>query len=499
MVSKQNIRLIFGLKLRQLRQERGYTAKELCKRAGISVSYLNEIEKGKKYPKTDKILSLAQALAVEYDDMVSLKLDKKLTPIAELLKSNLLQDLPLDMFGVGFPQLVEVVSNAPIKVSAFFSTLFKISRNYEMRVEGFYFSALRTYQELNDNYFEEIEELVQTFVKKYDLPIKSQRLTDILHQILVNEFNYNINHNRLGKHKELSGVRSIYSNKGGSNCLFINNNLNSSQKGFQLGKELGYQYLNLRARNSAPSWVKIESFEHVLNNFKASYFAGALLINREKIIKDIDRFFQLEKWNGDIFLQSLQLYNVSPETFLHRLTSILPKFFGLNQLFFLRFTKHKEQTRYNITKELHLSGQHLPQGNSINEHYCRRWITIKVLQELAEKQQKDKFQGTIVRVQRSKYIDSLKEYFCITVARPMYPTLHTNSSVTLGFLVNQDLKEKVKFWNDPAIPIRWVNKTCERCGLRNCAERAINPTVLERKARLKKIKTIAEDLVNDAC
>ena len=51
----QNERIIFGLKVKQFRQEKSMSFSELSKLAGMSVSYLNEIEKGKKYPKGEKI------------------------------------------------------------------------------------------------------------------------------------------------------------------------------------------------------------------------------------------------------------------------------------------------------------------------------------------------------------------------------------------------------------------------------------------------------------
>ena len=54
--SKETIRLIFGLKLRQIRQDKKLSLAQLSKQTGISQSYLNEIEKGKKYPKTEKIV-----------------------------------------------------------------------------------------------------------------------------------------------------------------------------------------------------------------------------------------------------------------------------------------------------------------------------------------------------------------------------------------------------------------------------------------------------------
>ncbi|MBD0255410.1 MAG: helix-turn-helix transcriptional regulator, partial [Cytophagales bacterium] len=161
--NSEKVRLIFGLKLKQLRQDKGIPLNVLADRAGFSVSYLNEIEKGKKYPKSDKIFALAKALDTDYDTLVSMKLGKKLEPITELLNSNILQELPLELFGIDLSNLLELLSDAPAKVSSFIHTIIEISRSYGMNVEQFYFSALRSYQELHDNYFPDIEAAADGF------------------------------------------------------------------------------------------------------------------------------------------------------------------------------------------------------------------------------------------------------------------------------------------------------------------------------------------------
>ena len=43
---EENIRLIFGLKIKQLRNDKKLSLQELAQRSNLSVSYLNEIEKG---------------------------------------------------------------------------------------------------------------------------------------------------------------------------------------------------------------------------------------------------------------------------------------------------------------------------------------------------------------------------------------------------------------------------------------------------------------------
>ena len=99
-VEKDYIKLIFGLKLKQARTNKNLSLFGLAKSTELSKSYLNEIEKGKKYPKTDKIILLADKLEVSYDSMVSLKLDNNLAPIGEILKSGILKEIPLDIFGI---------------------------------------------------------------------------------------------------------------------------------------------------------------------------------------------------------------------------------------------------------------------------------------------------------------------------------------------------------------------------------------------------------------
>ena len=51
---KLNIRYIFGMKLRNFRQEKGYGLKELAALTGLSASYINEIEKGGNIQKSRK-------------------------------------------------------------------------------------------------------------------------------------------------------------------------------------------------------------------------------------------------------------------------------------------------------------------------------------------------------------------------------------------------------------------------------------------------------------
>lgn len=54
----------FGLRIRQLRDQQGYTQEELAHRARIHVTYLSGIERGVRNPSLRSIRALAKALGV---------------------------------------------------------------------------------------------------------------------------------------------------------------------------------------------------------------------------------------------------------------------------------------------------------------------------------------------------------------------------------------------------------------------------------------------------
>jgi hypothetical protein len=69
-----------------------------------------------------------------------------------------------------------------------------------------------------------------------------------------------------------------------------------------------------------------------------------------------------------------------------------------------------------------------------------------------------------------------------------------NNSVTVGLLLTNQLKKKVAFWNDPAIPIRMVGETCERCPAVDCRERVAAPKILQQDQHIAVMKTALQAL-----
>ncbi|MEM6725475.1 MAG: helix-turn-helix domain-containing protein [Bacteroidota bacterium] len=467
-MNKQHKRIIFGLKVKQLRMQNELSFQELSAESGVSVSYLNEIEKGKKYPKDDKIHSLSKALDTSYEELTSDKLPSRLQPVADLLQSNFLNELPLDLFGIEAGKVVEIIANAPARVGAFISALLEIARNHALKQENFYFAALRSYQELHNNHFEELEEAANQFREDFGLP--AVRIpVEQLFRVLRQSYGYSIDVGGVNELEHLSDMRSVLIPK--SRKLLIHGELTNEQKAFLSAKELGWNFLKVKNRIYTSTFLHVESFEQVLSNFKASYFAGALIMNQHILREDLEDFFFSEKWNAASFLEIMDKYQASPEMFLQRLSSMLPRYFGIDQLFFLRFNTPPGSEYYTLTKELHLRRQHQPHGSALEEHYCRRWITVWLLKDLYRVMESGNYKGPIAGVQRSQFVGTDDEYLCITLARPGHPTPNTNISVTIGFLLDENAKSKIRFWNDPDIPVRQVNNTCERCTIQDCYER----------------------------
>lgn len=493
LMDESQLKLIMGLKVKQLRMEKGMSLGELAAVTKISISYLNEIEKGKKFPKADKIAVLANALEVSYDWLVSVKMNKKLAPVAEILQSRMMKEILLDVFGIDKAQLLDLLSRVPVKLNAFLNTLIEISRNYGMRVENFYSSALRSYQEMHENYFDDLEQAVDEFTKKFGLDTSQGVSYEHLRDILEQQYRYQVVTDGLSNQPELRELRSVVL-PGKTPRLLLNKDLDRTQIAFILGRELGFQYLGITERPLTTTWVEVDSFEHVLNNFKASYFAGALLLNRDSVVSRLKQIFASPSFQPADLVRMIDDFGVSPEIFAHRLTTLLPRHLGIQELFFLRFSNKVATERFELTKEMHLAGLHNPHANMMQEHYCRRWISINILKNVQQQIKRGVLSGTVCQAQRSRYFGNEKEYLIISFARPS--TIHgsVHHSLNIGLLLTNQLKKKVAFWNDPAIQIRMVGETCQRCPATDCQERVADPVVLQEQQRISVLKSALEAL-----
>jgi len=68
-VATRSVKSRFGSRLRQLRDQRGYSQEELAERAGLHRNYVGGIERGERNVALENIVKLAKALSVKPGDL----------------------------------------------------------------------------------------------------------------------------------------------------------------------------------------------------------------------------------------------------------------------------------------------------------------------------------------------------------------------------------------------------------------------------------------------
>ncbi|MDD0854684.1 XRE family transcriptional regulator [Halobacteriovorax sp. GB3] len=488
---KHVIKFVLGIKLKQLRKKASLSLKELAEKSGLSASYLNEIEKGKKYPKLEKIQAIADVLNVSSDHLASTKLGKSLHPLTHFVESDLFNKFPAELFGINDQDIYDLMSHSPEKFASFLVAVLELARSYDISPEDVFNSALRSYQESYNNYFVDLENLSLRAREEYSLNEMTLSI-EALKKTLIDSYDYIIDETKLSENEETQSVRSYFKIKKNKNYFLLNQNLTTAQKRFVLARELGYCYLGIKRTDE-------RDFTSKLGHFRASYFSGALLMPSHLLVRDLKDVFQNKEFKGELFLGILQKYGLSSEVLMHRLTQILPEYFGLNQLFFLKFTNNFVETPedYKITSELHLSQMHAPHGQRLKEHYCRRWVTVDLLKGLGDKIKNSNDDQPLLGTQRSTMNGHDADYFCVSIARPSKLKPGSSSCITIGILIDEYFKDQVKFWKDEKVPSKVVSQTCERCTIMDCESRAAKPIHVIENQKRNSSKVVLESIIND--
>jgi transcriptional regulator with XRE-family HTH domain len=77
----QEIKAALGRNIKNLRSYRQYSQAELAEKADISIIYLSNIERGKKFPKPAIISQLAESLDVEVYELFKTDSEPNIAPI----------------------------------------------------------------------------------------------------------------------------------------------------------------------------------------------------------------------------------------------------------------------------------------------------------------------------------------------------------------------------------------------------------------------------------
>ncbi len=479
LLDQETLRLIFGLKLRNKRQELALSLKELSRKTGLSPSYLNEIEKGKKYPKADKIRSLSQALDIAYEDLISLHLGEELKYISSIIEKNIMKGIPFDILGIPAKNLFELIADHPKQVGTLVGTLLELARTYNIEVEEFFAATLRAYLDVHQNYFPELEKKAQSFCQKYDFKSKlynnPKKAYDYLSSILTNLLGYDIYEKDFSSlQKEIRDLYYFVDVK--KRAFFINKKLDVREKVFLLLKEVDPDYLGIKERFISSQTHSIDSFDLIYNNFQASYFASAVLFPEKEFLIETKNFFDSETWTAEAFEHWVESYPGNYSSFFHRMTQLLPKKMGIKEIFMLGSHYNTQTSDLKLDKALHLSSLHTPHRVKTNEHYCRRWVTSSLIKKLLKNKKPVR-----VAAQRSQFWQTPNTYLCFAMAHDHELNKNLKSCLTLGIQMDENTRKIIKFAG--TVKEKEVSSTCEQCGIENCKDRVAPPTVYLEKSK----------------
>lgn len=471
MTPKIPLKLILGIKLKQYRINAGYSLKKLSEESKISHSYLNEIEKGKKFPKPDKLMAIANALNIDYDDLVSTGFDPELEPIEKYFKSNFFKSFPFEFFEIDPSQLVQSILGSPLKLSTLFNTLNKLSGNYNIDFHKLYNDILTSYIEIHHNYFEEIEELAQ------DLEIEKTEAS--LKRYLRKEYNAETELFNPDWNPSLNNIKTVYK----SNKLLINRNLNYNQRLFYLAKEIAYKHLKFKNRFLTSPNIKSNDLESYLNDYLASYFAAAFLIPQNEITDRLKTIFSNSTFSAAEFYKIADHFKVNIETLFYRLITVLYKSFGLKDLYFLKFESTNDAREARILKEIKINS-HRPYGVNYLENHCRRWQALSIFN--------DKLLERHIKTQIADFVDESDKYFEISTIQKQFN--EKTETLTLCIGINKDSSHQIQFLNNKNNKRVLVGHTCETCPIFDCKERVAAPTTLSKQRNILEIEKAVRSL-----
>lgn len=460
MLDQETLRFIFGLKVRGLRLDKGLSLKELSRATGLSPSYLNEIEKGKKYPKQEKIFALANSLGTTHEDLVSIKLKKELFLINQLVEKNILTGLPFEVFGIPANTIFELFAERPKKMGALIGTLLEIARMHDISIDDFYFATLRSYINMHQNYFPGVEEKVDRFRADFEFTLGEtpQATAEALIRVLTDDFKIQVRDFSSQAFPELQLMYFVRQEPSGEKTLAIRDDLSLRERNLILAREVGFQYLRVKTRPKSSQLVQLDSFEQLFNHFSASYFASALLVEREKLNQKLSEHFQSQAFLEADWLSTFDLFHAPMESVFYRIAQVLPKFFELDQIYLLRTEQEPASEDFEIVRELHLTSLHSPHSVRRGEDYCRRWVTSKLLRNS---------QGPSVASQISKFHQRGQEY--LNIAASYSEQDGKRVCLTIGISTTPTAKQRIRWLSNSQC--HEVGSTCQRCQVVSCESR----------------------------
>ena len=453
----KNLDLKIGPKIKAFRRQLGLQANKFAERLGISPSYLNLIEAGKRKIDGNLLIKISKELRIDLSDLTSKKDLNLENDISELLDDQLFEDL--DILG---PEVKDLVSSNPKIAKA----LIKLGDNYKQkdheivnkvenisgkiidnRKTSFPGEVISDFLQENKNYFPKLEEFANNIFKKVQKNNRTRYIA--LCDFLKKEFSITVKDIIPEETKPFS---KVYNKKNKELLLSDYNSLETKK---------------LHAAAQIAQEGAIDIIEDYLSKFKfpsneAKRLTQIALLNYcgAAILMPYN-LFHLECKKLKYDLQLLQnTFATSFEQVAHRVTCLQdPKLPGI-PFHFLRV-----DMAGNISKRFSLSGIEIPRYGGA----CPRWNVYSAFTRPG-----------VIQAAVSKMTNGEK-YVCIakTVEKGVGRYGQSKSILSIGlgceakyakefvYTENLDISDK-----KTEIPIGVSCRTCDRL---DCSQRAFPP------------------------
>ncbi len=385
-----------GSRIRKERRIKGLSQAELSKNLGISASYLNLLESGRRKITVPLLIKVGNELSLSLKDLTVESNKRLLSDIMEVLSNELFEDLD-----VTNQETSEFISNNPNIAKALLAlndsykslrddmqnrleTLDVESSVKEKKSTRLPVEIVSDFLQENKNYFHNLEKKAEQVREKIYFEEGHKTIGHSLIKYLTEEHGIKLKIVTADDNEKLI-KRFDKANK----IFYLSEMLTYSSRNFHLAYQIGY----IDAQETIKEIInqnKIFS-EELISLLKISllnYFAAALLMPYESFLKNAKKY----KYDIEILMHH---YAVSFEQVTHRLTNMQrPGNLGVPFHFL------KTDIAGNVSKRFSLSGIHIPRyGGS-----CPRWNVYLAFMNPGK-----------IQPQISKMPDG-KVYFCIARA-----------------------------------------------------------------------------------
>ena len=385
--SSQLDALVFGQRLRHIRQERGLTLNELGDLVGRRAPYLSRLENGKREPTLSLIGALADALEVAPGELLDPTPPSRRAELEVALERA--QDDPLyRRLGLNvFPLSRRVDDDVLEHVIALYSELRRVSAVRAQTPEEArkHNSQLRAMMRERDNYFADIEASAREALDAVDYAGDGHITARIIDD-LASHFGFRVT----AVPRLPSGLRSLADLRKGRLFVHERERVGTLMSRSIVAQSLGHFALG----HGDPA-----SFgEFLQQRVEANYFAGALLVPESSAVP----YLQRAKDAHDLCIEDLaEHFFVSYEMAAHRFTNLATRHLGIATHFL------RSDAEGVIWKAYENNGVPFPadpDGAIEGQRVCRRWGTRRV------------FESDQLRTVRHQYTDTpAGTFWCVTV------------------------------------------------------------------------------------